>query len=600
MDNPQGMSSDQSNDRNGGSHESSMPQMLDGTRTALQYVNGNKAPGDTGTADLSPSVGKTFVVDPKVLAQWSSGHGGTLENSVGQSTSPHSGGKEAVGAKCSSDDQPSVDQDHLAPGDSAEVGVASVKKKSKKRKSKSKRGLAAPTGFEEFYVDAPLTPAEFEEEKGIYDSDIAFSRRIESAIQRYCARRNMDSTKKDVFDKYLSFGGISSGPKQFSGGLDAKDISDMNAAEIALMKATHFVDINKWGLDEAYEVDFDGCVKAFFSSRVPEVYDLSGIDCDQQVKSKTNIVRNFLNYLLHHEVCPEYEVQIVAAKATCDQTDKELPRVIRTRSYFPGDFQTACSEIFGGAYQGSSGQEVGWASDVKGSAGISPELAIQTFRVGMASHAPDDVNKAYMEQSDSWSIITTKAYDACLEVAKIVRASDEVKKFYERHPSAKGLKPLGRLIAQSWYPPYNLPKDLTKEEKEVAANKSANVVETHSFLVEDYILETCFVGMKFEVTIREMSFGLKFFDTTHSVFCSFYTLLPNELMIGWRVPEVEHLPYRAKKNATVAMEDDPDDVEEAMGDDVELQQEEPEAKVGEDGRAEELAAALPSIVVSED
>lgn len=73
----------------------------------------------------------------------------------------------------------------------------------------------------------------------------------------------MDSSRKDVFDKYLSFGGISSGPKQFSGGLDAKDMSDMNAADIALMKATHFVNVDKWGSDDAYEVDFEGCVKAF-------------------------------------------------------------------------------------------------------------------------------------------------------------------------------------------------------------------------------------------------------------------------------------------------------------------------------------------------
>lgn len=27
----------------------------------------------------------------------------------------------------------------------------------------------APTGFEEYYVDAPLTPAEYEEEQSMYD-----------------------------------------------------------------------------------------------------------------------------------------------------------------------------------------------------------------------------------------------------------------------------------------------------------------------------------------------------------------------------------------------------------------------------------------------
>ena len=31
----------------------------------------------------------------------------------------------------------------------------------------------APTGFEEYYVDAPLTPAEHAEEKGLYDRQVA-------------------------------------------------------------------------------------------------------------------------------------------------------------------------------------------------------------------------------------------------------------------------------------------------------------------------------------------------------------------------------------------------------------------------------------------
>ena len=43
-------------------------------------------------------------------------------------------------------------------------------------------------------------------------------RRIETAIQRYAAKRNMDSTRKNVFDKYLVHGGIEAGPKMFSGG----------------------------------------------------------------------------------------------------------------------------------------------------------------------------------------------------------------------------------------------------------------------------------------------------------------------------------------------------------------------------------------------
>ena len=306
------------------------------------------------------------------------------------------------------------------------------------------------------------------------------------------------------------------------------------------------------------------------SSRVPWVYDLSGVDREQQVKSKTNVVRNFLNYLLHHNVCPEYKSQIDAAKAICDLTDKELPMVMQTQASFPGDFQTACSEIFGGSFHGTSGQNVGWASDVEGSAGISAELAKQTFRIGMATHVSDEITSTYMEQSTALSISTTKVYNAALEVTKVIRASDEVKNFYKYHSAAKGLKPLGRIVGKTWIPPYQLPKDLTEEERAAEA-VSAPVVDTHSFLVEDYVLETCFVGMKFDVTVREMSFGLKFFDTVHGVYCSFYALLPNELMLGWRVPEAEHLPYRATKVAATALEDDPEGANNDMEDNADFE-----------------------------
>lgn len=44
------------------------------------------------------------------------------------------------------------------------------------------------------------------------------SRRIETAIQRYAAKRNMNSIRKNIFDKYLVNGGVEAGPNMFSGG----------------------------------------------------------------------------------------------------------------------------------------------------------------------------------------------------------------------------------------------------------------------------------------------------------------------------------------------------------------------------------------------
>ena len=64
-------------------------------------------------------------------------------------------------------------------GDEVGLGVGTAKKK-KKKKSKSKmgRGLNKPTGFEEYYVDPPVTPLEHTEELALYSP--------ERSIYQYC------------------------------------------------------------------------------------------------------------------------------------------------------------------------------------------------------------------------------------------------------------------------------------------------------------------------------------------------------------------------------------------------------------------------------
>ncbi|KAL8854321.1 MAG: hypothetical protein Q9221_000807 [Calogaya cf. arnoldii] len=511
---------------------------------------------DGGQIPSSPSEGRVFTVDPNLLAPSDARDGDAqVDNKAGGNPEPsHSERNDQMQANTNGVQQLSVGEDTGAAGEPMSMGVgAAGKKKRSKKKPKSQRGLNAPTGFEEFYVDTPLTPAEYEEEKDLYDPELPFSQRIEVAIQRYCARRNMDSVRKDVFDKYLSLGGISSGSKQFSGGLDATAMSDMSAADIALMKATHFVDIDKHGGEDVYEVDFESCAKAFFSSRVPLYYDLSSVNSVKDVQAKTNVVRNFLSYLLHHDVAPEYKSQIVAARGICDLTDKELPKTMKAQSYFPGDFQTACSEIFGGIYQGKYAKNPDWAPEAESYAGISPEVAHRTFKIGLAAQASDEVTKRYKEQNASHDLETLKVYTVCLEVTELLPSDDGVKRFYEKLPAAKGLSPLGRLKAKSWDSPFKLCKDLTAEER--LAKPKPSPIHNFEFLVEDYVLDTCFIGMKFETTVHDLSFGLKFFDNISGVFCSFYQMIPNERLLGWRVPEDEPLPPREKNIITPALEE---------------------------------------------
>jgi len=69
-----------------------------------------------------------------------------------------------------------------------------------------------------------------------------------------------------VFDKYMSFGGIDTGPKMFSGGLDANTLDEHDAKEIRDITATDFVGSDKGNIGKdssVWTVDFEAVVKGF-------------------------------------------------------------------------------------------------------------------------------------------------------------------------------------------------------------------------------------------------------------------------------------------------------------------------------------------------
>lgn len=98
------------------------------------------------------------------------------------------------------------------------------------------------------------------------------------------------------------------------------------------------------------------------------------------------MIRNFLNYLLHHDVCPEYKDQVYAARSLLDQADRELWLCVRAGRSLPGAFNTACSELFGGALGGLWVGDQDWykkISDKLPDIGVSPQMAKKAFKVGL-------------------------------------------------------------------------------------------------------------------------------------------------------------------------------------------------------------------------
>ncbi|MCJ1477684.1 hypothetical protein MMC13_006357 [Lambiella insularis] len=436
------------------------------------------------------------------------------------------------------------------------IEALSAKKTKKKRKS-SKKGLSAPSGFEEYYVDVPVTPEQFEEEKSIYDASITFSERIETAIQRYVARRKFDSVRKDLFDKYMSFGGIDSGPKMFGGGLDSQTLEESTAADIAKLTATNYVGNEQVDpRSKDYVVDFDGVLKGFLSSRLPQVFDLVE---EQQIKGHIAVIRNFLNYLLHHEVCPEYKDQINAARDTCNLGEKQLWSITQACRILPGHFNQACSVLFGGYHQRQYIGDQEWVQSLDVDKGMSIEQARKIFLAGLAAQGDDEVFRKYNKHVSKNKAHALEKVETGLEVIEIEYADEEIRKYYAAADNpAKGLSPLGTMKVKTWKNTDDAPEDLTEEEEQELADGNNSQGQIYTLWIEDNVLSKLFVGMKLEAKIYKLSFGIWFLDLVTGAFCSFFDVLPNEKMIGWR--EHKYLPRReVQKRPDLVLTTHPED-----------------------------------------
>ena len=191
------------------------------------------------------------------------------------------------------------------------------------------------------------------------------------------------------------------------------------------------------------------------------------------------------------------------------------------------------------------------------SVGISAQMAHKAFKLGLVARASEESLELFKKQDDANKIKIMTQIETGLEVTDLLLGEQEVLDLYQS-TYGEGLKPLGRMRARTWYFPRIPNEDLTEEE-EVSAKHMTKEIKEYEFWVEDEVLKKCFVGMKFITVVKELSFGVLYFDSLLGIFCSFCTVLPNEEMIGWREPETTWLPMREKVDLEGNSDDDEDE-----------------------------------------
>lgn len=351
---------------------------------------------------------------------------------------------------------------------------------------------------------------------------------------------------------YLRFGGIEAGPKMF-GGSSAKDLAEKgdldDAGDMETLKAREFImeDVynDQLGYDDdhdaKYIVDFDGVVRAFFSMHLPAAVSTNS---QETLKIYTGVIRNWLNYLLQHDVCNEYRDQIMASRKTCDAAEKELWAIHKLNGNIQGQFGDACRRIFLPSPD-SPGYTWDWSDTWTVPTKVTNEEANRIFLTAMAALGSDEMIDRYQEQNqDESSISVVQSLETGLEILDILPPTNGTLSVYN-DDAAHGLSPLYKVRARTWYMDWEVLPDLTEEEEAKLPAKRAKERRDFELWVDEDCYKYVFVGLKMTVKLKELSFGLCFLDRVSYIFPSFVTWLPNELMLGYR--EHEWIPPDREK-----------------------------------------------------
>lgn len=353
----------------------------------------------------------------------------------------------------------------------------------------------------------------------------------------------MESDRSAIFIKYLGYGGVNVTPKMFTG-TDKRELEEMDKDETLVAKSQTSIDKERADLS----IDFSSVVKAYLygsflltssskliptrTSYFPAYFNP---ETEGMIKLATVTIRNFLSYLLYHDVCPEYKENIHMARTTCDIADKELWKNQQFMVQGPGDFNKACSTLFGGAFYILNSEDNQWKNERDTSVRMTAEIARKATKIALAGAGCDKQALRFKTLAERDGLLATRVEDIDgFEVTAVTPPDPEVREFYKVY--APDLHPVGKMLGKPYRDPAKPELDLSPEER-LQWERDGWLGGEFEFFIEDNLLELCYPGMKVITSVFELNCGVYFFDDVNAAYSSIYTVLLNDLMIGWKKPK---------------------------------------------------------------
>ncbi|KAG8167786.1 hypothetical protein KVR01_003475 [Diaporthe batatas] len=436
---------------------------------------------------------------------------------------------------------------------------------SAKGKSKSK-GKSRPSGFEDGFADPPVTPMEYAAERQIYDPARPFPDRIEECIQRYMSRRRLTNDRRALFTKYLALGGVEIDQRQFTGtakhAKDMREDDDYDADNFREMTANEGLsrDCDEVGryynpyFPQHWDVDFAGIVAGFLSDPLSV----------RDYKLAADTVLNFLRYIQHHDVCPEYADNLNQAQRIAELSFTEIPCTVEVSAAMPGDFNTACQVLF--CCDRNAGSDLPDSTD---SESVSDEMGVwdhdpscwdasilapqdfdaeRIFKATISILEPGLIDRVLQHTYDPIRVV--KTYEDAFAVKEIIPPDEEITNIYSGIKSKLGktstVEPVGRavlipsIIEDGW------------DNHPTVADGRRDEGKPISLYFENQILVYLKEGMKLRLTICQLNIGgggngggddgIHFVRACSDVLPSFHTFLPQSLMLKYKKPRLSDRP----------------------------------------------------------
>lgn len=252
---------------------------------------------------------------------------------------------------------------------------------------------------------------------------------------------------------------------------------------------------------------------------------------EKAIKLAANLIKNFLNYVLMHDVCPEYARDVVAARNICDIAPIELRHMHELILELPGTFNRAARSLFCERQVDHLDREENY------------EALVQfrlTILLWSLSNKTKIVKDQILKADDPTTIKVISTTEETYQILGIERPRQKEKRMVSEQLETMGLKgklkPAGficvvpTIIAHGWG---NMPRP-----DEVAFSDA----KQEEFVLEDEFLAKFEVGMKIHITACELNIGLRFIKEVYDVRVSFDTFLPQYLMTNWKDPVPNERP----------------------------------------------------------